>query len=921
MVMQMAHFFRTASTLILSGGLGVLLGQIPEPTDAPKPRSPEESAASYRMPEGFRMELVAAEPIIASPSGVAWDEYGRLFVTELHGYNLEGQLDIEELNKSGKLDTVVRRVQAEERFKKAADAGTYGAVKLLRDTDGDGRMDRADLWSTNMPPAYGLVPARGGVIVACAPHILFLADPDGDGRAEVREILFTGFKTGALERGINAPQWGLDGWIYFGRGAGGGRIVGPRLAEPVELPGTDFRIRADGTAIEPVTGATGTFGFAMTESGDRFVMSTVDPGRQVAPLPWRYLARNREAAFTGLEAGGADRRVFPLAPAHPWRTKRAGDAAYFKFYRDRYGPSDSDAAGWFTSACSPMIYQDRALPGLHGHYFVCEPSGNLIHRAVIEPDGVLLKLRRAPNEAGAEFAASNDSWSHPMNLAHGPDGCLWVVDYYREIIEDYSAIPRHLQQQYGLYAGHDRGRIYRVTHRDMPRPDPADMSRLDLPALARELGSPSFWRRGTAQRLLAEHGRGGPEEPVTILRRLLKDPRSTSVTIIAALRTLEMWGKLGESDLIEGMSHPSEPVRVHALELAESGLRSMVDAQLLKAVLASAAVERSPRVCIQLALTLGESRRAEVVPALAALLRKHGSVRWIEAAVLSSLSGRALEMMVEWVKDPLSPAGFLTPLAQSLAARRNDGELEQALLTLRQAPPAMQAAALKGLAQGRKNAPRRPTTLVMARNQSAPFLSSDSEEVRTAVRELEEILRPESWRAAAHGPGPGSGALEKISEDRFRQFTGALQGARDLNRGREVFRQACATCHRVGEEGHEVGPDLLGQSAMAEESLLKEILLPSERIRPGYETTVLELRESSALTGILKEEGATSLTLVLPNGVEQTILRKEIRSVMISAGSLMPSFAETLAPSDAAHLLAWLKQQKPSGTPDATPRQ
>src|SRR5438034_9827287 len=162
---------------------GVALAQIPHPTDAPRPMTPEESAAAFKLPEGFRMEIVASEPLIASPSAVCWDERGRMFVSELHGYNLAGQLDIEELNKTGQLDTQVRRVQADEKFKIAAKPGTYGVVKLLRDTNGDGRMDQAVVWATNLPPAYGLVPARGGVIVACAPHIIFLADRDGHCRA------------------------------------------------------------------------------------------------------------------------------------------------------------------------------------------------------------------------------------------------------------------------------------------------------------------------------------------------------------------------------------------------------------------------------------------------------------------------------------------------------------------------------------------------------------------------------------------------------------------------------------------------------------------------------------------------------------------------------------------------------------------
>src|SRR6266545_1551662 len=479
---------------------------IPNPGDAPKPMSPEESARAFQLPEGFRIEVVASEPLIASPSAVCWDERGRMFVCEVHGYNLAGQLDIEELNKIGKLDTQVRRVQADEKFKRAARAGTFGVVKWLRDLNGEGRMDAADVWATNLPPIYGLVPARGGVIVACAPDIVFLADRGGDGKAETRDLLFTGFPTGELERGINAPQWGADGWIYFGRGWGGGKITGPHLPEPVELPGSDFRIRADGSAIEPVTGATHTFGFAMTDAGDRFTVTTTIPGIFVAPLPWRYLARNPDAATPSLEAPTGDRRAYSISKPHPWRQKRADDPAYFKYYNARYGAAESEADGWFTAACGPLVYQDRVLPGLRGQYFVCEPAGNLIHRALIESNGSALKLRRAPGEEKSEFAASTDAWSHPMNLTHGPDGSIWVTDYYREIIEDYSAIPRHLQQQYGVYAGHDRGRIYRLTHRDAPPAPSADMSALDTKALARECGSPLFWRRQTAQRLLVERG-------------------------------------------------------------------------------------------------------------------------------------------------------------------------------------------------------------------------------------------------------------------------------------------------------------------------------------------------------------------------------------------------------------------------------
>src|SRR5690606_17294405 len=150
------------------------------------------SLRTIQVPDGYRIELIASEPLINEPSGVCWDARGRMFVCELHGYNLEGQYDIEELNKTGKLDREVRRIQADEVFKEKAKAGTYGTVKMLTDTDGDGRMDKAEVWADRLPPCYGVCPARDGIIVACAPDIVYLADRDGAGRAEVREVLFTG---------------------------------------------------------------------------------------------------------------------------------------------------------------------------------------------------------------------------------------------------------------------------------------------------------------------------------------------------------------------------------------------------------------------------------------------------------------------------------------------------------------------------------------------------------------------------------------------------------------------------------------------------------------------------------------------------------------------------------------------------------
>ncbi len=887
-----------------------LVAQIPRPTDAPKPLTPEQSAAAFKLPDGFRMEVVASEPLIASPTGVCWDEHGHMFVCELHGYNLEGQLDIEELNKTGTLDTQVRRVEADDRFKKAALAGTFGVVKMLRDTNGDGRMDVAEVWATNLPPAYGIVPARGGVIVACAPDIVFLADRDGDGKPEVWEVLFTGFRVGEMWRGINSPQWGADGWIYFARGWGGSTITGPRLPKPVALPDTDFRIRADGTAIEPVTGASGTFGFAVTEAGDRFTENTTVPAIYIAPLPWRYLSRNPDAASRSLEAATGDPHAYSISKPHPWRQKRAEDPEYFKYYNSRYGAAESEADGWFTAACGPLVYRDDVLPGLHGQYFVCEPSGNLIHRSRIETNGSALTIHRLPGEEKSEFAATSDQWSHPINLTHGPDGSIWVTDYYREIIEDYSAIPRHLQQQYGVYAGHDRGRIYRLTHRDAPRAPSADMGALDATALARECGSSLLWRRQTAQRLLVERGE---TKIAPTLRKIASGKIAQPSGVTTALRTLDQLGALTPWELEPFVGHADAAVRIHALQLGDRWFDQKAGRALLAASVKAAAAEQNPRVQIQFALSLGESRDPAAFALLARYAREHISVRWMDAAILSSLHGRGVEMLATLVDEPGGAAPLFAPLAQSIAARRDETELARALQLATSARPESQAAVLEGLAKGRRNAPRKPLGDKSARAALAAFAASSNADVRKSSRVLEETFVATAADAEGLVPAGTLPSAEQVSDATFRKYVAALANPRDLTRGHELFLQTCATCHRIRNEGHEVGPDLLGQIGMAEESLLKDILMPNERIRPGYETTVVQTADGGAITGILKDDGATSLELALPNGVEQVLLRKDVTGVRRLAMSLMPSFAEALSPADVANVLAWLRSNLGQG--------
>jgi len=257
-----------------------------------------------RVPKGFRVELVAAEPYLADPVAIDFDAKGRIFVGEFHGYNLEGYYEIIELNKTGVLDKKVRRIMdAPEWARSRAAKEQYGTVKLLEDTDGDGRIDKSWVWADRLPRCAGVVAALDGVIAICPPDILYLADRDGDGKAEVREKLYSTVGVGRQWDPPSNPRWNIDNWIYTDGITSGGAS----------------RFKPDGSVIERVTGD-GQFGQTVSDWGDRFMSLQAQPVRYAVPLPYRYLARNPyHPAQANTESILKYWPCYPTSQPHPWR--------------------------------------------------------------------------------------------------------------------------------------------------------------------------------------------------------------------------------------------------------------------------------------------------------------------------------------------------------------------------------------------------------------------------------------------------------------------------------------------------------------------------------------------------------------------------------------------------------------------------
>lgn len=710
----------TLASVVLAAGVAqsAWAAGIPLATDAPKPLPPAQSQKQFQVAPGFRVELVAAEPLLADPVAIDFDARSRIFVCEIHGYNLEGYLDVLELNNSGVLDKAVRRIAANpEAIKKAAQQ-QYGTVKLLEDTDGDGRMDRATVWADRLPPCYGVVAARDGVIVLAAPDIYYLADRDGDGKAEVRERLFSGFGLYDLWSRINNPRWGIDNWIYAANGINsGGTIHGPRLPAPVRIPATSFRFRPDGSALEPTSGSSSGFGLAIDDWGDRFMVSNQQHVLYVLPLEHRYLARNpyyaAPATLQNICSYGHPARVFPISQPDPWRLERSKDPAWVQFY----GVAEATANGFFTAASGQTIYQGEQFPAMFwGNHFSVDNAQNLVHRCLLVPEGAGYIARRPAADEQTEFLRSSEQWFRPVNLMTGPEGALYVVDMYRAIIEDYSAIPRYLQQIYieSLIAGADRGRIWRVVAEQPKTPSRTpsapprggaypwvDLTLASATELVAGLDHPNAWRRKTAQRLLVERGDRTVAPALVNLVKSGKTPQGR----LHALYTLEGLGSLEAESVADALADSHWAVRVHGLVLSERWLERHRGLRQKALALCEDPV---PRVRLQAALSLGECRSADAVAALSRLAARWGDDPWMRSAVLSSAAETAAALAAELLQkstDTPASRAMLRPLAAIVAARQNAADLARLLAAVADhpsAPAELRRACLEGLSEGLK---------------------------------------------------------------------------------------------------------------------------------------------------------------------------------------------------------------------------
>jgi putative membrane-bound dehydrogenase-like protein len=371
--------------------------------------TPQDSLKAMHLSEDFHVELFASEPDVMSPVEMAFDENGKVYVAEMMDYPNDPP--------PGK--------------------PARSRIRLLENTNGDGKTFRSTVFAENVLAVSGFMPWKGGLIVTSAPDILYLKDTDGDGKADLRRVLYTGFPKVNQEARITNPRLGVDNWIYCSNTGSDGRITSPDHPEmpAVLVRGTDFRFDPISGRAEPASGPA-QFGSTFDDFNHRFITQNTTHIRHVV-MPMRYLTRApllevRAVAQDISDHGRPSSPMFPLTGPQQWRKQRT--ALRQQRYNENKVNVTEQVSGWFTAASGGTLYDGDAFPKEYvGSVFTGDVSGNLVHRDTIKPDGPTFTAHRA--KENVEFLASTDVWFRPCNFANAPDGNLYMTDIYRQVIE------------------------------------------------------------------------------------------------------------------------------------------------------------------------------------------------------------------------------------------------------------------------------------------------------------------------------------------------------------------------------------------------------------------------------------------------------------------------------------------------------
>jgi putative membrane-bound dehydrogenase-like protein len=623
------------------------------------PLEPEESLKHLVHPVQFDVQLVAAEPQIYRPIYMTWDEQGRLWIAESVDYP----------------NSLQRKGQGNDR------------IVICESTRGDGRMDKFTVFADKLSIPTSFTFYKGGVIVHQVPNTIYLKDTDGDGKADVRQVLFTGWGTYDTHAGPSNLRYGLDNWIWGMVGYSGFRgTVGD---EALRFGQGFHRFKPDGSKLEFLRSTNNnSWGVGLSEEGIVFGSTANGNPSVYLPIPNRYYESVR--GWSSKVLGG----IAGNAPIYPITDK----------------VRQVDYHGHFTAAAGHALYTARLYPKQYWNRtaFVCEPTGHLVATFEINKRGSNFGSHNAWN-----LLASDDEWCAPILAEVGPDGCVWVIDWYNYIVQ-HNPTPTGFKTGKGNayetpLRDKTHGRIYRLVPRGM-KPAPAFTLKNATPEkLVATLKNDNMFWRLHAQRLLVERGK---QDVVPALIALAGDESVDAIGLnpgaIHALWTMQGLGALDGANAratavdVKALRHKSAGVRRNAvlvlprttegaIALLDCGVLRDPDAQVrLAALLALAEMPPTPRAGLALADLLQRPENADD--------------RWIPDAVTSAAAQHDVHFLgslaVQQQATNERTLKIVGIVAEHYARGGKATRLDTLLTTCVNAAPEVAEVMLTGLAKG-----------------------------------------------------------------------------------------------------------------------------------------------------------------------------------------------------------------------------
>ena len=893
------------------------------------PTRPEEAAAKIELHPEFDISLVAAEPLINKAMNIDWDEKGRMWVVETPEYP----------NGLRKANTDVWKDSG------SVKPGQYerdplDRISILTDTNGDGRMDKKHVFADRLELATGFVFHKNGVIVSAAPDIWFLEDTDGDEVADKRTKLYTGLGNGDTHAVINNLRWGLDGWIYATHGYSAGKVkcLGAPDRPETGIGSGVLRFKPDGTEIEMVSSKGGnTWGLCMTADGQCF---WTQPTSGVVffhtVLPESVLAKGKVPGTLSYHGMIKGQKTFPLMD---WK-----QAAYKQI----------DWVGSYTAAAGCAIYEGGAWPEKWNYsYFTGEPTINIVSHYFVKKDGVTYRAEKEKGREETEFMRSGDLWFRPIETRVGPDGALYVIDFYNQaVIHNDTRGPKHGNANAAVRPDRDHyfGRIWKVQHKEAKEIKVP----LDNQASLESGESPNAHTRMTATRLSREKGHiFNVETGSEALKAYDGMPlNATDKFVLAFTEASDDWTRSAilaaangrESGVIRAALASPDATKLAPLvanlmpgvkEADEIGkiIVAAAKSPLKPAILEAAAnISMIPAMTPELSATLSGCLAEPENAAKAMTL----IARWDADGKMKAELGKGIASFSGTLADATAPLAARIAAARTLVSIGTDDTVAPALWILQDAgePQELQAAIVQMI-----GATDFSVKMAMLFNELAPSIRAAAfDEIvkrpAAALAFLDRVDAPASDPSGAVDPkdiGPGNVARLRSHPDKAvaaranalldKLMPGAKEKAEIIAKflpevtkpgnaanGKAMYAAACAVCHRFGDAGKlEVGPTLTGMGSHGAAELLVHIIDPNREVDPTYWQWNITTKKGETLAGVITTENNAALTLRNQGG-DTEIRKDDIASRLNTQRSLMPEGLDGLGPEVLRDILAYMTE-------------